>query len=121
MTRKRSSVQSAGATERRATHDGNRRPVTAALRDLSLRPRAGPGLISDDGQGDATDFQLVVPLSSLLDCLGRVRRVKAKPHAVASRALTRRPHTEGRQLSRRTRGGPGRGHQLRPDRGPPCH
>jgi hypothetical protein len=40
--------------------------------------------------------------SSLLDCLGRVRRVKAKPHAVASRALTRQPRPEGRQLSRRT-------------------
>ena len=40
--------------------------------------------------------------SSLLDCLGRVRRVKAKPHAVASRALTQRPRPEGRQLSRRT-------------------
>ena len=40
--------------------------------------------------------------SSLLDCLGRVRRVKAKPHAVASRALTRRPRPEGWQLSRRT-------------------
>jgi hypothetical protein len=40
--------------------------------------------------------------SSLLDCLGRIRRVKAKPHAVASRALTRRPRPEGRQLSRRT-------------------
>jgi len=44
----------------------------------------------------------VVPSFSLLDCLGRVRRVKAKPHAVASRALTRRPRPEGRQLSRRT-------------------
>ena len=43
-----------------------------------------------------------LPSSSLLDCLGRVRRVKAKPHAVASRALTRRPRPEGRQLSRRT-------------------
>jgi len=31
----------------------------------------------------------VVPSFSLLDCLGRVRRVKAKLHAVASRALTR--------------------------------
>ena len=41
--------------------------------------------------------------SSLLDCLGRIRRVKAKPHAVASRALTRRPPPEGWQLSRRTR------------------
>ena len=41
--------------------------------------------------------------SSLLHCLGRVRRVKAKPHAVASRALTRRPRPEGWQLSRRTR------------------
>jgi hypothetical protein len=40
--------------------------------------------------------------SSLLNCLGRVRRVKAKPHAVASRALTQRPRPEGRQLSRRT-------------------
>ena len=40
--------------------------------------------------------------SSLHDCLGRVRRVKAKPHAVASRALTRQPRPEGRQLSRRT-------------------
>jgi hypothetical protein len=40
--------------------------------------------------------------SSLLDCLGRVRCVKAKPHAVASRALTQRPRPEGRQLSRRT-------------------
>ena len=43
-----------------------------------------------------------MPSSSLLDCLGRVRRVKAKPHAVASRALTRRPRPEGWQLSRRT-------------------
>ena len=40
--------------------------------------------------------------SSLLDCLGRVRRVKAEPYAVASRALTRRPRPEGQQLSRRT-------------------
>jgi hypothetical protein len=40
--------------------------------------------------------------SSLLDCLGRVRRVKAKPHTVAARALTRRPRPEGWQLSRRT-------------------
>jgi hypothetical protein len=47
-------------------------------------------------------FKLVVPSPSPLDCLGRVRRVKAKPHAVASRALTRRPRPEGRQLSRRT-------------------
>ncbi len=39
--------------------------------------------------------------SSLLDCLGWVRRVKAVPHAVAARALTRRPRPEGRQLSRR--------------------
>jgi len=42
-----------------------------------------------------------VPSSSLLDCLGRVRRVKAKSHAVASRALTRQPRPEGWQLSRR--------------------
>ncbi len=42
------------------------------------------------------------PSSSLPDCLGRVRRVKAKPHAVASRALTQRPRPEGWQLSRRT-------------------
>jgi hypothetical protein len=40
--------------------------------------------------------------SSLLDCLGRGRWVKAKPHTVASRALTQRPRPEGRQLSRRT-------------------
>ena len=40
--------------------------------------------------------------SSLLDCLDRVRRIKAEPHAVASRALTLRPRPEGRQLSRRT-------------------
>jgi hypothetical protein len=45
---------------------------------------------------------LRIPSSSLLDCPGRVRRVKAKPHAVASRALTRRPQPEGWQLSRRT-------------------
>jgi hypothetical protein len=47
-------------------------------------------------------LQAGIPSTSLLDCLGRVRRVKAKPHAVASRALTRRPRPEGRQLSRRT-------------------
>ena len=35
-----------------------------------------------------------VASSSLLDCLGRVRRVKAKPHAVASRALTQRPRPD---------------------------
>src|SRR6185369_9795563 len=40
--------------------------------------------------------------SSLLYCLGRVRRVKAKPHAVAARALTRRLRLEGWQPSRRT-------------------
>ena len=51
--------------------------------------------------------------SSLLDCLGRVRRVKAKPHAVASRALTRRPRPEGRQLSRRT--GEDQGTAISPD------
>jgi hypothetical protein len=43
-----------------------------------------------------------VPSTSLLDCLGHDRRVKAEPHAVASRALTQRPRPEGRQLSRRT-------------------
>jgi len=42
------------------------------------------------------------PFSSLLDCPGRGRRVKAKPQAVASRALTRRPRSRGRLLSRRT-------------------
>ena len=31
----------------------------------------------------------------LLDCPGRVRRVEAKPHAVASRALTRQPRAQG--------------------------
>src|SRR5882672_6771112 len=46
-------------------------------------------------------LQLFELSSSLLDCLGRVGRVKAKPHAVASRALTQRPGREGRQLSRR--------------------
>ena len=40
--------------------------------------------------------------SSLLYRLGRVRRVKAKPHAVAARALTRRLRLEGWQPSRRT-------------------
>lgn len=40
--------------------------------------------------------------SSLLYCLGRVRRFKAKPHAVAARALTRRLRLEGWQPSRRT-------------------
>jgi hypothetical protein len=40
--------------------------------------------------------------SSLLDCLGRVGRVKARPHAVASRVLAWRPRTEVWQLSRRT-------------------
>jgi hypothetical protein len=44
----------------------------------------------------------MVPPSFLRDCLGRVRRVKAKPHAVASRALTQRPRPERSQLSRRT-------------------
>jgi hypothetical protein len=42
------------------------------------------------------------PSSSLPDYLGRVRHVKAKPHAVASRALTCRPRPEGWQLSRMT-------------------
>jgi hypothetical protein len=41
-----------------------------------------------------------VLFSSPLDCLGPGRRVKVKPHAVASRALTRRPQPEGWQLSR---------------------
>ena len=50
----------------------------------------------------ASGARRTAPSSSLLDCLGRVRRVKAKPHAVASRALTRRPRSEGGQLSRRT-------------------
>ena len=51
----------------------------------------------------ALDTRRLVALSSSLpDCLGRVRRVKAKPHAVASRALTRRTRPEGWQLSRRT-------------------
>jgi hypothetical protein len=49
----------------------------------------------------ASGARRTAPSSSLLDCLGRGRRVKAKPHAVASRALTRRPRPEGRQLSRR--------------------
>jgi len=40
--------------------------------------------------------------SSLLYCLGRVRRVKAKPQAVAARALTRRLRLEGWEPSRRT-------------------
>ena len=40
--------------------------------------------------------------SSLLYRLGRVRRVKAKPHAVAAQALTRRLRLEGWQPSRRT-------------------
>jgi hypothetical protein len=39
--------------------------------------------------------------SSLLYCLGRVRRVKAKSQAVAARALTRRLLLEGWQPSRR--------------------
>jgi hypothetical protein len=52
--------------------------------------------------------------SSLLDCLGRVRRVKAKPHPVAPRALTQRPRPEGRQLSRRT--GEDQGAAVSPDR-----
>jgi len=42
--------------------------------------------------------------SSLLYCLGRVRRVKAKPHAVAARALTRRlPLEDGRHQGGRGR------------------
>jgi len=42
--------------------------------------------------------------SSLLYCLGRVRRVKAKPHAVAARALTRRlPLEDGRRQGGRGR------------------
>jgi hypothetical protein len=44
----------------------------------------------------------VGPSTPMLDCLGHDRRVKAKPHAVASRALTQRLRPEGRQLSRRT-------------------
>jgi len=52
--------------------------------------------------------------SSLLDCLGRARRIKAKPHAVASRALTQRPRPERRQLSRRT--GEDQGAAIRTDR-----
>jgi hypothetical protein len=44
----------------------------------------------------------VGPSTSMLDCLGHDRHVKAKPHAVASRVLTQRPRPEGWQLSRRT-------------------
>ena len=44
----------------------------------------------------------VGPSTSMLDCLGHDRRVKAKPHAVASRVLTQRPRPEGWQLSSRT-------------------
>src|SRR6476620_913580 len=40
--------------------------------------------------------------SSLLYCLGRVRRVKAKPQAVAARALTLRLRLKGWRPSRRT-------------------
>jgi hypothetical protein len=39
------------------------------------------------GAQSRTAFSISRSSSSLLDCLGRVRRVKAKPHAVASRAL----------------------------------
>jgi hypothetical protein len=58
--------------------------------------------------------------SSLLDCLGRVRRVQAKPHAVASRALTRQPRPKDGSY-RGGQGRLGRSHQRRPDCGPRCH
>ena len=59
-------------------------------------------LITQRHTGSVGGSGRVVPSTSLLDCLGRGRRIKAKPHAVASRALTRRPRPKGRQLSRRT-------------------
>jgi hypothetical protein len=64
----------------------------------------GARQITFAGTHDACQVVLLLFESSfsLLDYLGRVRRVKAKPHAVASRASTQRPRPEGRQLSRRT-------------------
>jgi hypothetical protein len=65
-------------------------------------------LLADERRRRSVVYRLIAvhpgppPSSSLLDCLGRSHRVKAKPHAVASRALTHRLRPERWQLLRRT-------------------
>jgi hypothetical protein len=71
-----------------------------------------------EGSGQAataTIFASRWSSSSLLDGLGRGRRVKAKPHAVASRAWTRRPRS--RVGSYEADGG-GAGHEPAPGPSP---
>ena len=101
-------------------HTLERSPVGDGLSwSLRLGPRTDPGLGQvGDELDSAPDPRLIVPSSSLPDCLGRVRCVKAKPHAVASRALTQRPRPERRQLSRRT--GEDQGAAIRADRNSVC-
>ena len=86
----------------RVTHWSDHRSVMgfhgASVWAKEQIPASARSVTSDTAPRSST----IVPSSSLPDCLGRVRRVKAKPHAVASRALTQRPRPEGRQLSRRT-------------------
>ena len=101
-------------------HTLERSPVGDGLSwSLRLGPGTDPGSArSVTSSTPLPDPRLIVPSSSLLDCLGRVRCVKAKPHAVASRALTQRPRPERRQLSRRT--GEDQGAAIRADRNSVC-
>jgi hypothetical protein len=78
---------------------GQRRAISGPL----AKVRSGqPGLLRSTKVSSSAALtavrhapsKLVLPSSSLLDCPGQDSRVKAKPHAVASRALTRQPRPE---------------------------